>query len=87
MFEIGLWLMTLRCVGARDFPKHRAIHKAGTARIVMIENATHQFAGGKQSGERLKVVVQYFTGWNNAQPTKCKGNAARNAKGLIGWRV
>ena len=49
--------MTLRCVGARDFPKHRAIHKAGTARIVMIENAAHQFAGGKQSGDRFKVFV------------------------------
>ena len=79
--------MTIRRVGACDFPKHCTVHKTGPAGIVMIENTAHQFAGGKQPGDRLKVFVQHFTGRNNSQPTKCKGDAARNAKRLIGWRV
>src|SRR3954468_11954418 len=61
---------------AGDAPEHRARGQAGAARIVEIEDAADQLAGGVEARDRLVIHVHHLALIGDAQATEGEGDAA-----------
>ena len=86
---------------AGNLAEHRARGEAGAARVVMIENAAHQFARREQAwndpaGDGLSNLQKYLLGLNPLVPARpylqpllspTNGNFALNVQGLFGRSV
>src|SRR6516165_688918 len=70
--------------GPGDLAENRAGYKAGTARVIEIEQPADQFAGGVEAGYRLLRGVEYSPVGVDAQAAKREGDAAGRAVGLEG---
>src|SRR5581483_11691503 len=77
-------LRRLRRRGAGEAAEDGARHEAGAAGVAEIEEATHQFAGGKQAWDRLALGVDDVRRGVDAQAAEGEGDAAAHLIGLEG---
>ena len=72
---------------SRDFAEHRAAGEAGTARIIEIEDATHQLAGGIQPRDWFAAHIQNTRRSINLQPAEGERDATGNVVGFKGRSI
>src|SRR5437879_13881120 len=71
----------------RDAAEYRAIGEAGSARVVEVEDSTHQFSRGIEAGDRIAVGRHHLRFGVDAQPAEGEGDPAGDRVGLEGRRV
>src|SRR5258708_31553283 len=69
---------------AGDLAEHRAGHQARAARIVEVEQAADQFAGGIEAADRLGVGVEHFAVGVDAKPAEGEGDAPGHGGAFTG---
>ena len=70
------------CSRTCNLSKYRAVHQAGAAGIVEIEDPADQFAGRKQAGDRRAVSVDDARAGVDLQAAESEGEPAGHRIGL-----
>src|SRR5438552_13994673 len=70
-----------------DAAEYGAVGEAGSARVIEVEDSTHQFSRGIEARDRFSVGRHHLRFGVDAQPAEGEGDPAGDRVGLEGRRV